>query len=91
MEAPHELPPDLDDSQLSVRTILEHDADFMRNHDFGTRFNRGHTHEEINAFRLWRDFFPMEGFFSALFSPSALNRTDAKSDAKIPRLLTFES
>jgi hypothetical protein len=47
MEAPHELPPDLDDAQLSVRTILEHDVDFMRNHDFWTIFDREDTHQEI--------------------------------------------
>jgi hypothetical protein len=67
MEAPDELPPDLDDAQLSVRTILEHDVDLMRNHDFGTIFDREHTHQEINEFRLWRGFFPMEGVFSAIF------------------------
>jgi hypothetical protein len=34
MEAPHELPPDLGDAQLFVRTILEHDLDFMRSQTF---------------------------------------------------------
>jgi hypothetical protein len=68
MEAPHELPPDLDDAQLSVRTILEHDVDFMhRPRDFGTIFDREHTHQDTNAFRLWRGFFPMDVVFSAIF------------------------
>jgi hypothetical protein len=91
MEAPHQLPPDLDDSQLSVRTILEHDVDFMRNHDFGTIFDRKRTHQEINAFRLWRGFFPMEVFFSAIFIyPARRILREALDDAsRFPRPRTL--
>jgi hypothetical protein len=30
-------------------------------------FDREHTHQDTNAFRLWRGVFPMDGVFSAIF------------------------